>query len=219
MKVLVVDNRDSFVFNLTEDLARLGAECIVVRGGISLEKMHERMEMARPDMVLLSPGPGHPDDGGVMMPFLQEKPKVPVLGICLGMQVLAETGDEFGSHDGLGLIPGAVRRLPAPAGRGGTRIPNVGWRQIDCRRNDPLLEAGSYYFVHSYAFYPAAEDDLVATIPVNGSDAPAVVRRGSAIGCQFHPERSGPLGLRLLARFAAAAEENMNERESCNVGG
>ncbi len=215
--IAIVDYGRGNLFSLAHALHHVGAESQPVDEGSALAAAK----------AIILPGVGAFADAmtalrerGFVEPLRQAVAAgTPLLGICLGMQVLAETGDEFGSHDGLGLIPGAVRRLPAPAGRGGTRIPNVGWRQIDCRRNDPLLEAGSYYFVHSYAFYPAAEDDLVATIPVNGSDAPAVVRRGSAIGCQFHPERSGPLGLRLLARFAAAAEENMNERESCNVGG
>ena len=94
MSVLVVDNRDSFVFNLVDDLARLGVSSTVVRSGISLADLQIYVERSDPRFVLLSPGPGHPDDAGVMMDFLQSHSSIGVLGICLGMQamVTAEGG-------------------------------------------------------------------------------------------------------------------------------
>ena len=131
----------------------------------------------------------------------------PILGICVGCQLLLTHGEEFGAHEGLGLIPGTVARLPEP--RQGdldmVRIPNVGWRQLDVRPEAPMF--GSVrkdewmYFVHSFA--PMVDDpaDIAATIGVNGSDIPAAIARGHVVGVQFHPEKSGPAGLRLLARF------------------
>ena len=131
----------------------------------------------------------------------------PILGICVGCQLLLSRGEEFGDHGGLGLIPGTVARLPEPAADDPdkVRIPNVGWRPLEVRANGLLfgdVRAEDWmYFVHSYA--PMVEDaaDVAATIRVNGQDIPAAIVRDHVVGVQFHPEKSGPAGLRLLARF------------------
>ncbi len=134
---------------------------------------------------------------------------VPLLGICLGMQLLFDDSEEFGSSRGLGLIPGTVRRLPEGTGADATRIPNVGWRALARRRPDPLLDGNAensmFYFVHSYAALPARREHTVATLRLNGVEPAVVVRRGNLAGVQFHPEKSGAGGLRLLARFADMA--------------
>jgi len=131
----------------------------------------------------------------------------PMLGICLGMQLFADESEEFGRHDGLGLVAGAVRRLPAGNGPGAIRIPNVGWRALEVRRPDPiaagLAEGAMMYFVHSYAHAPADAGDVVATIAVNGVQVAAMVRKGGLIGCQFHPEKSGETGLAVIRNFVA----------------
>jgi glutamine amidotransferase len=134
--------------------------------------------------------------------------RVPTLGICVGMQILSEGSDEFGRHPGLGVLEGAVRRLPDPPhGERGIRVPNVGWRSLSPRTDDPVLgdlaPGTMAYFVHSYAFAPAREADVAATIDFNGRPVAAVVRRGSVMGYQFHPEKSGPAGLALIERFMA----------------
>ncbi len=122
-----------------------------------------------------------------------------VLGICLGHQLLFESSEEFGSTPGLGLLPGRVSALPADA-----RVPNVGWCEIEAARPDPLLvglEGGAWmYFVHSFAAEPDP-GDLVATVRVGGRDVAAAARRGRVAGVQFHPEKSGAAGARLLANF------------------
>jgi glutamine amidotransferase len=131
----------------------------------------------------------------------------PFLGICVGCQVLLSAGEEFGRHDGLGIIPGTVARLPAPreGDPAAIRIPNVGWRHLDVRPGAPVLGALNgadlVYFVHSYA--PMADDpaNVAATIRVNGADIPVAVHRGNVVGVQFHPEKSGVVGLKLLRRF------------------
>jgi len=131
----------------------------------------------------------------------------PILGICIGCQLLLSRGEEFGTHAGLGLIPGKAARLPAPRqdDPNMVRIPNVGWRKLDCRSDAPVfggMAADDWmYFVHSYA--PMVEDpaNVAATISVNGFDIPAAIARDNVVGVQFHPEKSGPAGLRLLARF------------------
>jgi len=131
---------------------------------------------------------------------------VPLLGICLGMQILAATSEEFGARDGLGIISGSVRALPKPCGPGGIRIPNMGWRKLAPFREDSLFDGLPAdimtYFVHSYGFF--AQDDLiVATSDVNGLAVPAIVRQEQVVGCQFHPEKSGPVGLQMLRNFFA----------------
>ncbi len=126
----------------------------------------------------------------------------PLLGICLGMQLLYEASDE-GNETCLGLIPGRVRRIPP---RDGLPVPHMGWNQLEPRSSDPLLagiEANNYvYFVHSYAAEPGPQ--TVATTDY-GMALTAVVRHANFCGTQFHPERSGPVGARLLANFLGSS--------------
>jgi imidazole glycerol-phosphate synthase subunit HisH len=122
----------------------------------------------------------------------------PVLGICLGMQLLFEKSEE-GPTRCIGVLPETVTRLrPAP----GLPVPHMGWNQLERHRDDPLLDgigSGEYvYFVHSYA--AAVSDHTLASVTY-GSRLSAVVRRGNFWGTQFHPERSGPVGARILANF------------------
>lgn len=126
----------------------------------------------------------------------------PVLGICLGMQLLADRGDEGGPAQGLGLIPGAVRRLEptTPA----ERVPHVGWNQVHvttgCALFDGLDPDADYYFVHSYRFVPADPASSRAETPYCGGFT-SVVGAGPATGVQFHPEKSHRAGLGLLRNF------------------
>jgi glutamine amidotransferase len=126
-----------------------------------------------------------------------------LIGICLGMQLLAASSDEFGQHEGLALIPGKVTRIPD----GPSRIPNVGWRQ-PLVGGDPIfapMAGGMVYFVHSYYLDAENPADVAASIMVNGVPVTAAVRRGNIMGCQFHPEKSGKVGLDLLARMLHGA--------------
>jgi glutamine amidotransferase len=124
---------------------------------------------------------------------------VPLFGICVGMQVLFDSSEEDGARC-LGLIPGEVRRL-----RNAPRLPHIGWNTLDTVA-DPMFDAIGpapvVYFVHSYA--PVASDDSVV-VARSSYDQPfvAAVRSGSVSGTQFHPERSGPVGLAILANFVA----------------
>jgi len=123
----------------------------------------------------------------------------PVLGICVGMQVLYEASDE-GDVPGLGVLPGRVRALvPAP----GTRVPHMGWNRVARCGTSPLLdEDGHAYFVHGYA---AQVDECTVAACEHGGRFAAATRRGNFHGLQFHPERSGDYGARILARFAEFA--------------
>lgn len=126
----------------------------------------------------------------------------PLLGICLGMQMLATAGEEGGVHDGLDLVPGRVRRLDY---LGCTlRIPHVGWNDTVLNVDDPLFahipQASDFYFVHSFAFDPVREGDVIARTDY-GVPLVAAVRRGNVFGTQFHPEKSSRVGRQLLRNF------------------
>jgi glutamine amidotransferase len=126
---------------------------------------------------------------------------LPVLGICLGMQLLLDASDE-GPGAGLGLIPGRVRRLRAG------RVPHMGWNTV--ASDDPLFEDVSghrFYFANSYVAEPSVDTDALAWTVHEGDRFPAAVRRGSVVGTQFHPEKSGESGLRLLANFVALVRD------------
>ncbi|MEF3304319.1 imidazole glycerol phosphate synthase subunit HisH [Paenibacillus sp. GYB003] len=122
----------------------------------------------------------------------------PLLGICLGMQLLFAESEEHGRHEGLGLLPGKVIRF-----RGPYKVPHMGWNRLSFRRPSPLLEGldeGYVYFVHSYHAIPGRVDDLLATADYYQA-VTAVVGRDNVYGMQFHPEKSGELGMRLLGNF------------------
>ena len=134
----------------------------------------------------------------------------PLLGICLGMQMLASESEEFGLHRGLQLIPGRVTRLPSADTNGAAlKVPSIGWFQLKepfVRRWDETLLQGtpvgtSVYVVHSFQFAPADRADELASYDYGGHQITAAVQRANVIGCQFHPEKSGPAGLKLLRSF------------------
>ncbi|MBN2311725.1 MAG: imidazole glycerol phosphate synthase subunit HisH [Candidatus Hydrogenedentes bacterium] len=129
---------------------------------------------------------------------------IPLLGICLGMQLLADTGFEGGETPGLGFIAGEVVRLEPDTP--GTRIPHVGWNEVEASRPCALFEGVAsgtdFYFVHSYHFRCADSADAAACTPYCGGFV-SCVHRGPVFGVQFHPEKSQKPGLRLLSNFLA----------------
>ncbi len=171
-------------------------------------------EVARADRVVL-PGVGAFADCrrgldaiGGMVEALNESVRRrgrPFLGVCVGMQLMAERGREYEVTQGLGWIPGEVERI-APADPD-LKIPHMGWNTLDPHRPHPLLdgipvgpEGQHAYFVHSFHLKPTAPADLVAEVDYGGP-LTAVVGRDSMVGTQFHPEKSQRLGLRLIANF------------------
>ncbi|HEY5560800.1 MAG TPA: imidazole glycerol phosphate synthase subunit HisH [Clostridiaceae bacterium] len=123
----------------------------------------------------------------------------PILGICLGMQLLFEESDEIIRTQGLGFIKGKVKKL-----EGNIKVPHMGWNSINIKKNCPLLkgvEEGSFaYFVHSYYVQVEKEEDLNATT-FYGSEITAVVSANNVYGVQFHPEKSGDAGMKILQNF------------------
>lgn len=124
----------------------------------------------------------------------------PLLGICLGMQLLFSRSEEHGTHEGLDLLPGEVVRF-----QGDYKVPHMGWNRLSFRQESPLfqgLDEGHVYFVHSYHARPEQPGDLLATTDYY-QQVTAIVGRDNVYGMQFHPEKSGEVGMRLLGNFLA----------------
>lgn len=136
----------------------------------------------------------------------------PLLGICLGMQMLATTSEEFGLHAGLNLIPGRVLPIPATTAAGHPhKIPHIGWSGLQLPAagggwEDSILrglqQGDDVYLVHSFSVHPADERHRLAECDYNGRSLSAAIRRDNVQGTQFHPEKSGPAGLRIIRNFA-----------------
>lgn len=193
MRLAIVDSGGANIASVQFALARLG---------VASELTADPAEIAGADKVIL-PGVGAAGEG---MRRLRERGLVecvralhqPVLGICLGMQLLFEGSEEDGTET-LGLVPGRVCKLPpAP----GIRVPHMGWNTLKAERASPLLAGigeGDYlYFVHSYA---APVNTACLASAEHGIGFAAAVQRDNFYGVQFHPERSGPVGARLLKNF------------------
>jgi len=192
-EVVIIDSGGANLASLQFALQRLGAQAVV--------SADPAIVAAAPRVLL--PGVGSAGDAmrrlraaGLdrLLPTLRQ----PLLGICLGMQLLFERSAE-GDTQGLGILPGEVGRLVAAPGR---PVPHMGWNTLEAARPDPLLQdiaAGEhFYFVHSFAARPS--DTTLATTDYGGALV-AIAGRDNFRGVQFHPERSGPAGARLLANF------------------
>lgn len=131
----------------------------------------------------------------------------PFLGICLGMQILFEIGEEHGEHAGLGLLAGRVVKFPP-----GGKVPHMGWNSINLEQSSCLLDGipnkSDFYFVHSYFADPSDNQDIIATSDY-GVVFPAVVGRENIWGAQFHPEKSSPWGLKLLTNFGKLVNDDV----------
>jgi glutamine amidotransferase len=178
-------------------------------GAVHVEVTADADVVARADRIVL-PGVGAfraCRDALVAVPGMVEamgeavtRRAVPFLGICVGMQLLAEAGEEFGRHEGLGWIGGTVRRIvPAtPA----TKVPHMGWNDVTIATPHALIEPGEAYFLHSYQF-DGADPAHVMAVSDHGGPIVAAVGRDTMLGVQFHPEKSQRYGLALLERFLA----------------
>ncbi len=173
--------------------------------GLSTQITGEAQALERADAVIL-PGVGaFPDAAdklrttGLDRAIAAQAGKKPILGICLGMQLLFDWGEEGRRCPGLGLIGGGVSRIKTPL-----KLPHIGWNTLTFPSESPLfrgLDQGSaVYFVHSYGAQVERPEDLLAVTDYGGP-VTAAVGRGSVFGCQFHPEKSGEVGLTILRNF------------------
>ena len=202
--IAIIDYGVGNLFSLASSLKSLGLETAVTRDPAMIRAA---------DRIIL-PGVGAFADAmakleatGLVPVLQQEVQRKPLLGICLGMQLLFEKSYEYGEHTGLGLIPGAVRPLADDLKDPALKVPHIGWNRLDLvpgREDDPLFRytrPGEYvYYVHSF-YATGCSDYTLATseysLPVTGA-----VRNGLVYGTQFHPEKSGDTGLRMLRAFA-----------------
>ena len=198
--IAIVDYGVGNLFSLNSSLQMIGAESIVTA---------EEAALRSADKILL-PGVGAFEDAAKklrdsgladLLKELAEEGK-PLLGICLGMQMLFEKSYEYGEHEGLGLIPGSVKPIRDVI-PGDYKIPHIGWNGLHFRQENPLFqyvkEGDCVYFVHS--FYAADCDDSVVATAEYGAELTAAVAKGNVYGCQFHPEKSGNVGLAILKAF------------------
>lgn len=208
-KVVVLDYGLGNLFSVQRALEHCGASNVCISSAVD--------DVISADRLIL-PGVGAFEDGirGLKNLGLIESikshaiDKKPMLGICLGMQLLATTSQEFGSHVGLNLIPGNVLPISAENSEGTRRkVPFIGWAKLKTsyKKNsenfiiDELSNNQSVYLVHSYYFSPDNVEHLVATYDYQGEKITAAVRSDNIYGFQFHPEKSGEVGLGLLRAF------------------
>lgn len=198
--IAIIDYGVGNLFSLKSSLAEIGAEAVVT----SDEKV-----IAECDRIIL-PGVGAFEDAARklresgMAEVVKKEAAAgkPLLGICLGMQLMFDKGYEYGEHEGLGLIHGNVRPI-ADVIPEGYKIPHIGWNLLKFTKKSPLfkyIKEGDYvYFVHSY--YAADCDESVIATTEYGADLTAAAANGNVYGCQFHPEKSGGVGLSILRAF------------------
>ena len=200
--IALVDSGVSNLASVIGALARVRAPVEVVR---------EAAGLGRASAIIL-PGVGAFGDGmaglrerGLVAPLREAARKgTPLLGICLGMQLLVEESEEHGRHEGLGLLPGRVHRLAAD--QPGFRVPNMGWCDVAVPRPGALFpdpaRRESFYFVHSY-FVDTRPENVTAVIEFSGRSVAAALEAQNICGVQFHPEKSQDAGLDLLARWVS----------------
>ena len=198
--IAIVDYGVGNLFSLRSSLAHLGLEAVVTADADTLH---------RADRLIL-PGVGAFGDAmekleatGLVPVIRAEAERKPLLGICLGMQLLFEKSYEYGEHAGLGFIKGEVCPLEPDLTDPALKVPQIGWNALHLVKDDPLfryIREGEYvYYVHSYYGKNCTESTLAVSdycIPVTG-----VVKAGNVYGTQFHPEKSGDTGLRILKAF------------------
>lgn len=183
------------------------ANALKAAGAESIEVTADAQAIAKADRIVL-PGVGafaHCMNALSALPGMVDtlndavlKRATPFLGICVGMQLMADAGEEHGTHQGLGWIGGTVKLMDAPSPD--IRIPHMGWNDVILAAPHTLLERGEAYYLHSYHFDAANPQEVLATSH-HGRDIVAAVGRDNMVGVQFHPEKSQAFGLALLNRF------------------
>ena len=200
--IAIVDYGVGNLFSLLSSLKALGLEAEVT-GGAGRLRAADRIIL--PGVGAFGDARQKLDDTGLVPVLLEEAERKPLLCICLGMQLLFDRSFEYGEHPGLGLVPGQVVDLRRDLTDPTLKVPHMGWNSLRILKDDPLfryVRDGEYvYYVHSFYARDCAGSTL-ATSRYGNVDVTGVVRRGNVYGTQFHPEKSGDTGLRLLRAFA-----------------
>ena len=198
--IAVLDYGVGNLFSLKSSFSVIGAEAMVTADPAVIRKADR----------LILPGVGAFADAaeklrrsGLDRVLKEEAAKgKPLMGICLGMQLLFERSFEYGEHEGLGLLRGEIRPIAEQIPQG-LKIPQMGWNGLIIKRESPLLrytrEGDFVYFVHSYSAVGC--DDSLLAVTEYGAELTACVGKGNVFGCQFHPEKSGNVGLNILRAF------------------
>ena len=199
--IAIIDYGVGNLFSLVCSFKSIGVEAVVTN---RIEEIEAADKLILPGVGAFGDARKKLAESGMDRVILEQAQKgKPILGICLGMQLLFERSNEYGVHPGLGLLPGEVVGmegiLPAQY-----KIPHIGWNQLIFKKESPLfryIQDGDYvYFVHSY-FVKDCESSLLATTEY-GAELTAAVAKDNIYGCQFHPEKSGGVGLGILRGFA-----------------
>ena len=198
--IAILDYGVGNLFSLKSSFGVIGAEAVVTADPAVIRKADR----------LILPGVGAYADAaeklrrsGLDRVLTEEAGKgKPLMGICLGMQLLFERSFEYGEHEGLGLLKGEIRPIAEQIPQG-LKIPQMGWNGLIIKRESPLLrythEGDFVYFVHSYSAVGC--DDSLLAVTEYGAELTACVGKGNVFGCQFHPEKSGNVGLNILRAF------------------
>lgn len=197
--IAIIDYGVGNLFSLKSSFAAIGEEAVVTSDAAVISQADR----------LILPGVGAfedaakklSDSGMAEVVKREARSGKPIMGICLGMQLLFEKSYEYGEHAGLGLIGGSVRPIADVIDKE-LKIPHIGWNRLIVKKQSPLFkylrDGDCVYFVHSY--YGANCPAVIATAEY-GADLTAAVGRGNVVGCQFHPEKSGEVGLGILKAF------------------
>lgn len=215
-QVTIVDYGMGNLFSVARALEKCGAESVL---GAKPETVHKAQCLVLPGVGAFKNGMEGLAQRGLIEPLREFAGSgKPFLGICLGMQMLFDMSEEFGQHVGLGVIPGRVVAIP-PTGVDGRphKIPHIGWNELIRPESTPDWENGllrgltspcSVYFVHSFTAIPADPRHQLANCLYNGCVVSAAVKSGAVYGCQFHPEKSGLVGLRIVKNFLSLCKDS-----------
>jgi glutamine amidotransferase len=208
-KIVIIDYGLGNLYSVLRALEKCEAKDVVISSSVD--------EITKADKLIL-PGVGAFSDGinglkskGLVEPIIKHgKANKPLLGICLGMQLLATASEEFGQHQGLDLIPGTATLLSENyLGISRRKIPFIGWSKLNISSDNQkgqlifngVNDSDAVYLVHSYAVQVKSIDNLMATYEYGGEAIAAAININNIFGLQFHPEKSGPVGLRILKNF------------------
>ncbi len=201
--IAIVDYGVGNLFSLSSSLRAIGADILITSDA---QKIRDAQKVILPGVGAFSDAAQKLRRDGLDQVVLEQaQAGKPLMGICLGMQMLLERSLEYGEHRGLGLIPGDVVPM-APVLPAGYKVPHIGWNALQFPKDKPvsplfryIKEGDCVYFVHSFYGTNCAEN-TIATAEY-GAQLTAAVARDNVFGCQFHPEKSGPVGLNILRAF------------------
>ncbi len=193
--IAIIDYGVGNLFSLEASLAKIGAKSIVTN---DVDTINNATHILLPGVGAFGDAMNLLQQSGMDKVLIDNVGKKPILGICLGMQLLFDKSYEFGETAGLGIISGEIKKIECDL-----KVPHMGWNKLEYTNASPILAdiGGSkhVYFVHS--FYAQTESQYITSVADYGRQITASVQKDSVFGCQFHPEKSGDVGLKILKNF------------------